>query len=145
VTGHGTKVAAMHQRSLARFEFDTVLLPYSYSQMQNIRYASDFSALVQFCRKRNVAVQTIKSIARRPWQKTIKTHNTYFYEPLTTQTAIDAALHWALDLAGSFVITAGDMGLVPKILDAASRFEKCPSGTEMNAITKTFNIQPIFK
>ncbi|MCG3222689.1 MAG: aldo/keto reductase, partial [Candidatus Heimdallarchaeota archaeon] len=67
VTGHGSKVPAMHKRSLERFDFDTVLLPYNYLMMQNTRYAADFSALIELCHERNVAVQTIKSIARRPW------------------------------------------------------------------------------
>ena len=35
VTGHGVTVAAMHTRALERFDFDSVLLPYSYPMMQN--------------------------------------------------------------------------------------------------------------
>ena len=144
VTGHGSKVPAVHKRSLERFDFDTVLLPYSYWMMQNPRYAADFDELVGLCRKRKVAVQTIKSIARRRWEDRPKTYNTYFYEPLETQDAIDKSVQWALDLPDSFVITAGDMRLLPKMLDAAKHFEKRPSDTEMNAIVDEFDIQPIF-
>ena len=144
VTGHGNKVPAMHKRSLEHFDFDSVLLPYNYSLMQNPCYAADFNELVGFCRKRKVAVQTIKSIARRPWGRRPKTYNTYFYEPLETQDAIDRAVHWALGFPDSFLITAGDMQLLPKILDAANRFEKRPSDTEMSAIVDEFDIQPIF-
>ena len=67
VTGHGLTVPTMHLRSLARFDFDSVLLPYSYVMMQNPQYAADFEALVKVCQERNVAVQTIKSLVRRPW------------------------------------------------------------------------------
>ena len=144
VTGHGTKVPAMHIRSLERFDFDTVLVPYNYSLMQNPRYATDLEALVTLCRERQVAVQTIKSIARRPWGGCPKTYNTYFYEPLETQDIIDTSVHWALGLQDSFLITAGDMQLLPKMLDAASRFEKRPSDTDMSAIVDEFGIQPIF-
>jgi predicted aldo/keto reductase-like oxidoreductase len=144
VTGHGTNVPAMHKRSLERFDFDTVLLPYNYVLMQNPRYAADFNELVRLCRKRNVAVQTIKSIARRPWGSRPKTYNTYFYEPLETQAAIDKAVHWSLGFPDSFLITAGDLQLLPKMLDAATRFEKRPSGTEMRAMVEQFDIQPIF-
>ncbi len=35
ITGHGTKIAELHRRSLERFEFDSVLLPYNYTMMQN--------------------------------------------------------------------------------------------------------------
>ncbi|MEA3441216.1 MAG: aldo/keto reductase [Chloroflexota bacterium] len=144
VTGHGSKVPAMHIRSLERFDFDTVLLPYSYWQMQNPRYAADFNELIGLCRKRDVAVQTIKSIARRPWESRPKTYNTYFYEPLKTQDAIDKSVHWALGFQDSFLITAGDMRVLPKILDAANRFEERPSDAEMKAIMDKFDIQPIF-
>ena len=144
VTGHGSKVPAMHKRSLERFDFDAVLLPYSYWQMKNPRYAADFDELVGLCSKRNVAVQTIKSIARRPWESRPKTYNTYFYEPLETQDAIEKSVHWALGLPESFVITAGDMQLLPKMLDAAYRYEKRPSDAEMKAIMDGFDIQPIF-
>jgi hypothetical protein len=112
--------------------------------MQNLRYADSFDELVGLCRKRKVAVQTIKSIARRPWGSSPKTYNTYFYEPLETQDAIDKSVQWALGLPDSFQITAGDMQLLPKILDAASRFDKRPSDTEMSAIGDKFDIQPIF-
>jgi aryl-alcohol dehydrogenase-like predicted oxidoreductase len=144
VTGHGSKVPGMHKRSLERFDFDTVLLPYNYWMMQNPRYAASFGELVELCRKRNVAVQTIKSVARRPWASSPKTYNTYFYEPLETQDAIDKSVQWALGLPDSFQITAGDMQLLPKMLDAASRFEKQPSDAEMSAIRDKFDIQPIF-
>ncbi len=143
VTGHGNKVPAMHKRSLERFDFDTVLLPYNYLLMQNPRYSADFDELVGLCRKRNVAVQTIKSIARQPWGKRPKTYNTYFYEPLESQIAIDKSVHWSMGLPDSFLITAGDMQLLPKILDAATRPETRPSDKEMNAIVDEFDIQKI--
>jgi aryl-alcohol dehydrogenase-like predicted oxidoreductase len=144
VTGHGVKAAAMHHRSLMHFDFDTVLLPYNYSLIQNPRYAVDFEALITLCRERHVAVQTIKSIARQPWKDRPKTYNTYFYEPLEAQEAIDKAVHWALGLSDSFLITAGDMQILPKILDAANRFEARPSDAEMAADVAEFDIQPIF-
>jgi len=144
VTGHGSKVPAMHKRSLESFDFDTVLLPYSYWQMQNPHYADDFNELIELCRKRTVAVQIIKSIARRPWEDRPKTHNTYFYEPLDTHDAIEKSVHWALGLPGSFLITAGDMQLLPKMLAAAYHYQKRPSDAEMKAIMDEFDIQPIF-
>jgi diketogulonate reductase-like aldo/keto reductase len=144
VTGHGNRVPAMHKHSLERFDFDTVLLPYNYMLMQNPRYAADFNELVGLCRKRNVAVQTIKSIARWPCGGRSKTYNTYFYEPLETQDAIDKSVHWSLGFPDSFLITAGDMQLLPKVLDAANRFEKRPSDVEMCAMVDEFGMQQIF-
>ncbi|MFX0168449.1 MAG: aldo/keto reductase [Candidatus Hodarchaeota archaeon] len=144
VTGHGTKVPAMHKRSLERFNFDSILLPYNYPLMQNPRYAADFNELVGLCQKRNVAVQTIKSIAQRPWGSQPKTSNTYFYEPLKNQEAIDKTVHWALGLPNSFLITAGDIEFLPKILDAANSFNKRPSQTEMDTIIDEWDMLPVF-
>ncbi|MGD8565624.1 MAG: aldo/keto reductase [Candidatus Bathyarchaeota archaeon] len=144
VTGHGNKVPSMHKRSLERFDFDTVMLPYNYSLMQSPRYAADFNELVQLCHTRNVAVQTMKCLARWPCEGFSKTHNTYFYEPLETQDAIDKAVHWSLGLQDSFLITAGDMQLLPKVLNAAKQFEKRPTNIEMNALIDAFDIQQIF-
>jgi predicted aldo/keto reductase-like oxidoreductase len=143
ITGHGMKVPAMHKQSLERFDFDTILMPYNYLMMQNPRYAADFNELVELCRKCNLAIQTIKSISRRPWGKRPRTYNTYFYEPLENQTAIDTAVHWALGLENSFLITAGDMRLLPKMLDAANRYETRPSDIEMSAVVDEFDMQVI--
>jgi diketogulonate reductase-like aldo/keto reductase len=144
VTGHGTHVPAMHIRSLARFDFDTVLLPYNYLLMQNPLYAADFNELVGLCCKRTVAVQTMKCLARWPCAGQSKTYNTYFYEPLETQAAIDTAVHWSLGFSDSFLITAGDMQLLPKMLDAANRFTKRPSDVEMRAMVNALDVQQIF-
>ncbi len=141
VTGHGNKVPAMHIQSLERFDFDTVLLPYNYLLAQNTRYVADFNGLVELCCKRDVAVQTIKSVARGPWKSRPRTHNTYFYEPLEAQDAIDKSVQWVLGLSDSFLITAGDMQILPKKLDAATRFEKRPSDKEMDAIVDEFDVQ----
>src|SRR5436309_1937018 len=42
VTGHGSQIAANHRRSLERFDFDSVLLPYNYITMQLPYYAENF-------------------------------------------------------------------------------------------------------
>jgi aryl-alcohol dehydrogenase-like predicted oxidoreductase len=144
VTGHGTKAPAMHKLSLERFNFDSILLPYNYTLMQNQKYAADFHELVELCRKRKVAVQTIKSVARVPWKGREKTYNTYFYEPLSTQNAIDKSVHWALGCQDSFLISAGDLQILPKVLNAADRFRTRPSDEEMNALVNEQGIEPIF-
>ena len=37
VTGHGLRIAEMHLRSLERFDFDSVLLPYNFTMRQRRR------------------------------------------------------------------------------------------------------------
>jgi aryl-alcohol dehydrogenase-like predicted oxidoreductase len=67
VTGHGFAAPRRHLESLNRYPFDSVLTPYNWVIYQNAEYAADFDRLVSACRERGVAVQTIKSSARRPW------------------------------------------------------------------------------
>lgn len=122
VTGHGTPIAAMHTRSLKRFPFDSVLLPYNYTVMQDPGYARDFETLLSLCAERNVAVQTIKSIAHRPWGTQEHTRSTW-YQPLEDHSAIDRAVYWVLGRPGTFLNTASDINLLPRILDAAARFD----------------------
>ena len=120
-------------RSLARFDFDSVLLPFNFFMAQNERYRRSFEQVLAICRQRNVAVQVIKSIARGPWAAADRTHTTW-YQPLEAQADIDRAVHWVLGLPDVFINTAGDLGLLPKVLDAASRFERRPPDEVMAAM-----------
>lgn len=143
VTGHGLQIAATHRRSLERFDFDTVLLPYNYITMQSPYYAENFNALAATCQQRNVAVQTIKSLAYRPWMGRKHMRSTW-YEPLEDQQDIDIAVCWVLKRPGIFLITSGDIHLLPKILDAANRFSGGPSDEEMQAMVNRLHMEPLF-
>lgn len=143
VTGHGVTVPAMHRRSLERFGFDSVLLPYNYMMMQNPTYAADFEALVNECDALGVAVQTIKGITLAPWGEQERTHRTW-YEPLQEQEDIDRAVHWVLGRPDVFLNSAGDLSLLPRILDAAERFDERPADAEMEAMVRARAMQPLF-
>jgi aryl-alcohol dehydrogenase-like predicted oxidoreductase len=144
VTGHGLGIAAMHRRSLERFDFDSVLLPYNYILMQNEQYAADFEALMKICQERNVAVQTIKSITRCPWGENQEHSAATWYEPLKDQEAIDKAVAWVLGRPGIFLNTVGDIHVLPKVLDAASRFTTRPSDEDMQAVVEQKDMEPLF-
>jgi predicted aldo/keto reductase-like oxidoreductase len=143
VTGHGLTAPAMHKRSLEHFDFDSVLLPYNYVVMQNPQYAADFEALVALCQERNVAVQTIKSVARGPWGNKTRIRTTW-YEPLESQAAIDVAVHWVLGRAGVFLNTVGDIHLLSKVLDAADRFQTISPEQKMKELVTKQKIVPLF-
>lgn len=143
VTGHGIQIAASHRRSLERFDFDSVLLPYNYITMNNPYYAEQFNALLATCQQKNTAVQTIKSIAYKPWYGREHTHTTW-YEPLTEQASIDLAVHWVLGQPGIFLNTVGDLQILPKVLDAASRFSVPTSDQEMQTLMVDSGMQPLF-
>jgi aryl-alcohol dehydrogenase-like predicted oxidoreductase len=143
VTGHGWMIAAMHKRSLRQFDFDSVLMPYNYLLHANDRYRNDFEEVVRLCKERGVAVQTIKSLARGPWGVAPQTGNTW-YQPLEEQRDIDLAVHWVLGRGDVFLNTVGDVDLLPKVLDAASRFEKQPSREEMEALVQRNRMSSLF-
>jgi aryl-alcohol dehydrogenase-like predicted oxidoreductase len=143
VTGHGTQIAATHRRSLERFDFDSVLLPCNYLTMSMPHYREQFGALVETCRERNVAVQTIKSVGMRLWSGRERTATTW-YEPLEAQGDIDAAVWWVLGRPGVFLISAGDVDVLPKVLDAAERFERAPDDAEMAGLVERTSLQPLF-
>lgn len=143
VTGHGSSVAATHRRSLERFDFDSVLLPCNYVTMQLPYYAENFEGLVATCRDRQVAVQTIKSISLGPWMERAHTRSTW-YQPLEAQSDIDAAVWWVLARPGVFLISVGDVDLLPKVLDAAGRFEAEPEVPEMEALAARAGLEPLF-
>ncbi len=143
VTGHTLAAPLRHQLALEKFNFDSVLLPYSYILMQNPQYAADFQALQAVCRERNVAVQTIKSIARRLWGETKPTHNTW-YEPLQDQGDIDKAVQWVMGDPQVFLNSVGDISMLPLVLNAASRFAKRPGEAEMQTLIKDQAMSPMW-
>src|SRR5919107_697886 len=143
VTGHGLSVPEMHRRSLERFAFDSVLCPYNWVQMQDERYADRFDALAAVCAERDVALQTIKSLARRPWLGREHTATTW-YEPLREQDDIDLAVHWVLGRPDAFLCTTGDVELLPRLLDAAERVERRPDDEQMAALAARAAAEPLF-
>jgi aryl-alcohol dehydrogenase-like predicted oxidoreductase len=143
VTGHGAQIAATHRRSLERFDFDSVLLPYNFTTLRSAYYRENFHGLKATCQERNAVVQTIKSLAYRPWMGRERTATTW-YQPLEDQSEIDTAVHWALGEPGIFVITSGDVDLLPKILDAAERYTSRPSDAEMQRMVERLQMEPLF-
>jgi len=143
VTGHGTQIAATHRRSLDRFDFDSVLLPHNFITMQNEYYRANFDALEATCKERRVAVQTIKSIAHRPWMESEHTRTTW-YQPLESPEDIDLAVWWTLGRPGVFLNSVGDVDLLPLVLDAAERFSKAPSDDQMRELMDRSLSIPLF-
>jgi aryl-alcohol dehydrogenase-like predicted oxidoreductase len=143
VTGHGLSVPEMHRRSLERFPFDSILLPYNWVQMQDRRYAETFQAVAAVAAERNVALQTIKSLARRPWDGREATAATW-YEPLREQADIDLAVHWVLGRPEAFLLTTDDVEILPLLLDAAERFERRPPDEQMAALAARQEAAPLF-
>ncbi len=143
VTGHEISIAAMHQLSLNRYDFDAVLLPWNYLLSKNPLYAAGFEAVQKICRERNVAVQTIKSLTRQRWDERPRTRATW-YEPLEEQADVDLAVNWILGQPDIFLNSTGDIHVLPKVLNAAGRFAGQPSEAEMQALVVRRDMKPMF-
>ena len=143
VTGHGLRIAGMHLRSLERFDFDSVLLPYSYLLMQHDGYRADVDRLLAVCGERDVAVQTIKSVARRRWTDDAEPHFAW-YEPLFDAAAVARAVRYVLARPGLFLNTSSDARLLRPTLEAASGDIVAPSGDELQADVVAQGMRPLF-
>jgi aryl-alcohol dehydrogenase-like predicted oxidoreductase len=144
VTGHGTRAAAMHLASLERFAFDSVLLPYSYTMMRSPEYAADFEELLAVCGRRGVAVQTIKSVARRRWQEGDGSKRFSWYEPIRDLEALRRAVHWVLARPGVFLNSSSDGTILAATLEAASELGSRPSDAAMRGDAERLAIEPLF-
>jgi aryl-alcohol dehydrogenase-like predicted oxidoreductase len=147
VTGHGMAVPDMHLRSLERFDFDSVLLPYSIMMMRDPEYAASFEALYRQCRDKGIAMQTIKSVARRRWREDDASPRFSWYEPIKDEDALRRAVHWNFSRPGIFLNTSSDATLLRKILQAASEFDDSDSDavrSEVEADAKTLDMEPLF-
>jgi aryl-alcohol dehydrogenase-like predicted oxidoreductase len=143
VTGHGLSVPAMHRRSLERFPFDSALCPYNWVQMRDPRYAESFDALAGLCAERGVALQTIKSLASRPWNGRTATAATW-YEPLREPADVDLAARWVLGRPDVFLVTTGDVEILPRVLEAAESLGERPSDEEMADLLARREQSPLF-
>jgi aryl-alcohol dehydrogenase-like predicted oxidoreductase len=143
VTGHGLRIAGMHLRSLERFDFDSVLLPFNHAVMSDERYRADVESLVGLCGQRGVAVQTIKAVARRRWPEGAEREFSW-YEPLTDGEALARAVRYVLGRTGLFLNSSSDARLLRPILETAATGGPAPTDEEMAADIERHEIEPLF-
>ena len=143
VTSHGVVAPSILLRSLERFDFDAVLLPYNYLMVQNPQYTAGFNKLSHICNQRNVALQTSKALARGRLgdQKKVRT---VWYDPIENESAIAHSVHWVLGNPDVFLNSVGDAYLLPKVLEAAGRFQQRPGDEVMQQDIKEKNMTPLF-
>jgi aryl-alcohol dehydrogenase-like predicted oxidoreductase len=122
ITGHGMLAPATHLEALRRFAFDTVLTPYNYRLTLEPEYVRDFEALVEEIAVQDAGLMLIKAIARNLWRAGESPRYSTWYEPLDEQTAIDAAVAFALARRqATGLATAGDVRLLPMQIEAERR------------------------
>lgn len=144
VTGHGLRIAGMHLRSLERFDFDSILLPYNYTLLADAAYRTDVEAVLDLCARRRVAVQTIKSVARRRWPPVAEGPRFSWYEPLPDGDALGRAVRFVLANSQLFLNSSSDLRLLRPILEAASAGGPPPSTEELQRDATELQLEPLF-
>jgi aryl-alcohol dehydrogenase-like predicted oxidoreductase len=144
ITSHGLDAPTILRLAVERFPFASVLLPYNYPLMQNPEYAERFRRLVSICAAKNVALQAIKAICRRPWREGAEHTHATWYEPLTGPEDIALAVRFVLAQPSFFLNTAGDLRLLPLILDAAGKEPKPPADREMRRLVEAQAMEPLW-
>src|SRR4029078_7008999 len=86
----------------------------------NAGYRADVEELLALCADREVAVQTIKAVARRRWPDDADEPHHSWYQPLRDAGALARAAAYVLSDAQLFLTTSGDASLLPAIIAAAS-------------------------
>lgn len=146
VTGHGLRIARMHLRSLDRFEYDSVLFPYNYALAGIEEYRRSVDELLTTASERGVAVQVIKSVARRRWRSSgsegEERHS--WYEPLRDKGAISRAVRYVLAVPGAFLISSSEFEVLPLVLQAADSTDSSPRDDELEKDTAALGITPLF-
>ena len=146
VTGHGLRIAGMHLRSLERFDYDTVLLPYNFTLMQDQGYRADVEQLLAVCAERDVAVQTIKSIARRRWSgpRVQGERRQSWYEPLTDPDAIRRAVQFVLGQPRLFIDSSSAIDQLAHVLAAADSAGATPSDEDLAGDVSSLHMAALF-
>ena len=127
ITGHGPDAPRVQLEALRRFDFDTVMFPVNASMFRDPDYRRDAEELLSEATSRDVGVQAIKMIARGGWGDRERECTTW-YDPHRRQEDIDRALWWVLSQPVHTAPSAGDVDLLPKVLEAAERYR--PLGVE---------------
>ena len=144
VTGHGLTVAAMHLRSLERVR---VRLGAAALQPRDHAGPPVRAPTSSACSRpaASAASRCRRSRASRAGRGGRRRHSaTTWYEPLVEQPDIDLAVHWVLGEPGVFLNSAGDLALLPRVLDAAERFEERPDEADMARLLSEGRLSSLF-
>lgn len=146
VTGHGAIAPRMHIRSLREFDYDSVLFPYNFMMLNYDKYADDVDELLGYCNERDVAVQTIKGVARRNWQDDGASASGRYswYEPLTDDGAIRRAVGFVLARPNLFLNSSSDYSILEKIVSAAQESLEEPDVDALEQDVQNLHMQRLF-
>jgi aryl-alcohol dehydrogenase-like predicted oxidoreductase len=143
ITGHGVDAPQIYREALRRFDFDSVLFPLNFVQMGNPDYRLHADALIAECKARDVGIMVIKTITRAPWGNRPHTATTW-YEPFERMEDIQRAVNFALSYEVTGLCTAGDIRLLPLVLNACQNFTPLNDAEREQMIQSGSAFEPLF-
>lgn len=143
ITGHGMQTPRLFLQAIERFDFDTVMFPLNYALMGQDAYREDALALIEECNKKDIGRMIIKSVAKGPWNEKPKTHTTW-YEPFNTPAYIQEAVNFVLSQDVTGLCMAGDVTVIPMILQACEKFERLSADEQAELMEKGKTMEMIF-
>jgi aryl-alcohol dehydrogenase-like predicted oxidoreductase len=143
ITGHGVDSPAIFCEALERFDFDSVLFPLNYVQYANPVYRRNSETLLKLCQARDVGVMAIKSITRGPWGKLPHQYTTW-YQPFDDIEKIQQAINFTLSQAVTGICTAGDVRILPLVLQACEKFTRLAPEDQEALVETGKSLEPLF-
>jgi predicted aldo/keto reductase-like oxidoreductase len=143
ITGHGFQSPLIFLEALRRFDFDSVLFPLNFVQYANPEYRKNAEELLHQCRARDLGSMVIKSICRSPWGNLPQTHTTW-YRPFTEAADIQAAVNFALSQDVTGLCTAGDLTVLPLVLQACELYNQLSAAEQETLIEQSSQYEPLF-
>lgn len=143
ITGHGADAPKIYLEALRRFDFDSVLFPLNFVQMANPEYRNNAEELIATCKEKDVGTMVIKTITKGPWGEKEKTATTW-YEPFNKSDEIQRAVNFALSHDVTGLCTAGDIHILPLVLDACENFEALDNTKMDEVIQSAHQYEPLF-
>ena len=143
ITGHGVDTPSIFIEALNRFDFDSILFPLNFVQYANPEYRQTAEKLLRLCSERDVATMAIKTITKGPWGDQEQKYDTW-YEPFDQMEDIQRAVNFALSQNVSGLCTAGEMRLLPLVLQACQDFQPLREDEQELLIKEGLNFEPLF-
>ena len=143
ITGHGIDSPAIFIEALERFDFDSVLFPLNYVQYANPVYRENSQELLRICQSRDVGVMAIKSVTRGPWGQEEKKYNTW-YRPFDDMESIQSAVNFTLSQEVSGICTAGEVSILPMVLQACENFQPLKDDEQEALIRAGASLEALF-
>ncbi|MBW1708692.1 MAG: aldo/keto reductase [Deltaproteobacteria bacterium] len=142
--GHSLKGPATFTEALRRFDFDSILFPLNFILYANPGYRKKAEELLAKCHEGDVGTMIIKSIAHGAWGDQPQSHNTW-YRPYTNPDDIQRAVNFVLSQNVTGLCTAGDMRLLPLILQACENFTALNEAGQEETIAAGSKHKPLFE